>query len=195
MPLDLLLLGAPGAGKGTQAKRIAADYGIPQIATGDMLRGAVAAGTELGRTVKAILDAGDLVPDGVMIALVRERLAEADTGEGFILDGFPRTIPQAEALDALLDELGRGLAVVLELQLGEDEAVRRMLGRAEQEGRSDDTPETIRRRLEVYREQTEPLAAYYLGQGILVGVDAGRSVDEVYAQIGDVLEQVRDREQ
>ena len=194
LPLDLLLLGVPGAGKGTQAKRISEDYGIPQIATGDMLRAAIAAGTELGRTVKPILDSGELVPDDLIVALIRERLAQGDTQAGFILDGFPRTIPQAEALDAMLAEIGRRLAVVLEFQLDEEEAVRRMLGRAGEEGRSDDTPEVIGRRMVVYREQTEPLVAYYLGNGTLVGIDAGRPVGEVYAEIEDVLERVRDRE-
>ena len=194
LPLDLLLLGAPGAGKGTQAKRISEDYGIPQIATGDMLRAAIAAGTELGRKVKPILDSGELVPDDLIVALIRERLAQGDTQAGFILDGFPRTIPQAEALDAMLAEIGRRLAVVLEFQLDEEEAVRRMLGRAEEEGRSDDTPEVIGRRMVVYREQTEPLVAYYLGKGTLVGIDGGRPVGEVYAEIEDVLERVRDRE-
>ena len=194
LPLDLLLLGAPGAGKGTQAKRISEDYGIPQIATGDMLRAAIAASTELGRKVKPILDSGELVPDDLILALIRERLAQGDTQAGFILDGFPRTIPQAEALDAMLAEIGRRLAVVLEFQLDEEEAVRRMLGRAEEEGRSDDTPEVIGRRMVVYREQTEPLVAYYLGKGTLVGIDGGRPVGEVYAEIEDVLERVRDRE-
>jgi adenylate kinase len=192
VPLDLLLLGAPGAGKGTQARRIAGDYGIPQISTGDMLRAAVAAGTELGRRAKGIMDAGELVPDDVIVGIMRDRLTQADTEGGFVLDGFPRTIPQAEALDAMLGGLGRRLALVLEFQLGEDEAARRMLGRAEEEGRSDDTSEVIRRRLEVYREQTEPLVAYYLGRSILVGVDAAGTVDEVYARIVDVLSQVQD---
>jgi adenylate kinase len=188
VPLDLLLLGAPGAGKGTQAKRIAGDRGIPQISTGDMLRAAIAGGTELGLRVRPILDAGELVPDELVVAVMRERLSQDDTGAGFVLDGFPRTIPQAEALDEMLRGIGRRLAVVLELQLAEEEAVRRLLGRAEEEGRSDDTPEVIRRRLAVYRDQTEPLAAYYLAHGILVGIDGGRTVDEVYAQIEDVLE-------
>ena len=159
MPLDLLLLGAPGAGKGTQAKRIATAYGVPQIATGDMLRAAVASGTELGNRVKPILDSGELVPDELIVALIRERLSQGDTGAGFILDGFPRTIPQAEALDAMLDEIGRKLAAVLEFQLDEREAIRRILGRATEEGRSDDTSEVAKRRLEVYRAQTEPLVA------------------------------------
>ena len=194
MPLALLLLGAPGAGKGTQATRIALDYGIPQIATGDMLRAAIVAGSELGRKVQPILDAGELVPDDLIVALIRDRLSRGDTAEGFILDGFPRTIRQAEALDTMLGEIGRAIAVVLEFQLAEEEAVRRLLGRGEDEHRSDDTPETIRRRIEVYREQTEPLVAYYLARGILVGIDAARGVDEVYGQIEDVLEHVRDRE-
>lgn len=194
MPLDLLLLGPPGAGKGTQAKRIAEDYEIPQISTGDMLRAAVAAGTELGQRVAPILSAGELVPDELIVALIRERLGEGDTSAGCILDGFPRTIAQAEALDAMLAGIGRRLAVVIELQLDEEVAVKRLLGRAAQEGRTDDSPDTIRRRMEVYRQQTEPLTAYYLAQSILVGVDAGGAVGEVCAAIENVLERVRDRE-
>ena len=193
MPLDLLLLGAPGAGKGTQAKRISQDCGIPQLSTGDMLREAITAGSELGRRVEPILAAGELVPDALIIDLMRERLSRADTASGFILDGFPRTLPQAEALDAMLPDIGRRLAVVLEFQLDEEEAVRRLLGRAELEGRSDDTPDTIRRRMAVYREQTEPLVVYYRAQGILVGIDAGRPVEEVFAQVEAVLEQVERR--
>jgi adenylate kinase len=191
--LDLLLLGAPGAGKGTQAKRIAAEYRVPQIATGDMLRAAIAAGTDIGNRVKPILDSGELVPDDLIVALIRERLSQGDTEAGFILDGFPRTIPQAEALDAMLNEIGRKLAAVLEFQLDEQEAIRRILGRAEEEGRSDDTPEVAARRLEVYRAQTEPLVAYYLAQGILVGIDAGGSVGEVYGQIEDVVREIEAR--
>ena len=194
MAFDLLLLGAPGAGKGTQAKRIAEDYGMPQISTGEMLRTAIAAGTELGRKVKPILDAGELVPDELMVALIRERLGAEDTNAGMILDGFPRTIPQAEALDAMLAEIGRRLGCVLEFQLDEDEALRRLLGRAEQEGRSDDTMEVIRNRMRVYREQTAPLLAYYLAKGILVGIDAGGTVDEVYSQVTEVLERARGAE-
>jgi adenylate kinase len=194
VPLDLLLIGPPGAGKGTQAKRLAADHGIPQVSTGDMLREAVAAGTDLGRRVKPILDAGELVPDELIVELMRERLQREDTEGGFILDGFPRTRPQAEALDSMLSEIGRTLTVVLEFQLDEEEAARRLLGRAAKEGRSDDTPEVIRNRMRVYREQTEPLTAYYLAQGILVGIDAGRSVDAVYASIGEVLAEVASRE-
>lgn len=187
MSFDLLLLGPPGAGKGTQAKRIAADYDLPQIATGDMLREAMANETELGRQVKPIYDRGELVPDELVVALIRERLGLPDARPGFVLDGFPRTIAQAEALDEMLSEIRRELDAVLEFQLDGEEAVQRLLGRSESEGRSDDTPEVIRRRMAVYREQTEPLVAYYLGQGIVVGIDATRPIDAVYAQIVDVL--------
>jgi len=193
VPLDLLLLGAPGAGKGTQAKRIAGEHGIPQVATGDMLRSAVASGSALGNRVKPILDAGELVPDDVIVELIRERLQAADTEGGFVLDGFPRTIPQAEALDRMLSGIDRRLAAVLEFQLDPEEAVRRILGRAAAEGRSDDTPEVAARRLEVYREQTEPLVAYYLAQGILVGIDAGKSVAGVFAQVESVIAQIEAR--
>lgn len=193
MPLDLLLLGPPGAGKGTQAKRLVREHGIPQISTGDMLREAIAAGSELGLRVKPILDSGELVPDALMVDLIRERLARPDTGGGFVLDGFPRTIAQAEALDDMLREIGRRLAVVLELQLDEEEAVRRLLGRAREEGRSDDTPDVVRNRMRVYREQTEPLVAYYLAEGTLVGVDATGSIEHVAAEIERVLDQVEAR--
>jgi adenylate kinase len=193
MPLDLLLLGPPGAGKGTQAKRISAERGAPQIATGDMLRAAMANGTELGQRVKPIYDRGDLVPDDLMIEIIRERLSEDDTAAGFILDGFPRTIPQAEALDAMLQELGRRLSCVLEFQLDPDDAFERLVGRGEEEQRTDDQPETIRHRLQVYAAQAEQLIAYYLAKGILVGIDAGRSVDEVYAEVEQVLEHAEQR--
>jgi adenylate kinase len=192
MPLDLLLLGPPGAGKGTQAKRIAAERGIPQIATGDILRAAMADGTELGRRVKPIYDRGDLVPDDLMVELIRERLSKDDTAGGFILDGFPRTIPQAEALDAMLGGLGRRLRAVLEFQLDSEEAFKRLVGRGAEENRSDDQPETIRHRLKVHAEQAESLAAYYLAQSILVGIDADRSVDEVYSDVEQVLERAEE---
>ena len=194
MPLDLLVLGPPGAGKGTQAKRLAAERGIAHVATGDMLREAMAAETELGRQVKPIYDRGDLVPDELMVALIRERLDDADTEGGFVLDGFPRTIPQAEALDEMLEAIDRSLACVLEFQLPEEEAVRRLHGRAEEEGRADDTPETIRRRMEVYHGQTEPLVAYYLARGVLVGIPAGGTPDAVAAEIQAVLGRVEERE-
>jgi adenylate kinase len=158
-----------------------------------MLRAAMAAGTDLGLSVQPIYDRGDLVPDELMVALIRERLGETDTASGFVLDGFPRTLPQAEALDAMLGELGRGLSCVLEFQLDTEEAVRRMVGRAEQEQRSDDTPETIRHRLEVHTQKAEQLAAYYLVRGILVGIDARGSVEEVHHEVAKVIRQVEQR--
>jgi adenylate kinase len=189
VPLDVVILGPPGAGKGTQAKRISEEMGIPHIATGDMLRAAMAAGSELGRQVKEIYDCGDLVPDELMIELIRERLQQQDTANGFLLDGFPRTHAQAEALDRMLEEIDRGeLTLVLEFQIPEDLAVQRLVGRARQEGRTDDSPEVVRHRLEVFRRQTAPLVTYYRARGILVGVHAARTIDEVFAEIQSVLE-------
>jgi adenylate kinase len=187
MPLDLVLLGIPGAGKGTQALRIADDYGIPQVSTGEMLRAAVALGTGLGRRAQPIMERGDLVPDEVMIGVIRERLGEPDTAGGCIFDGFPRTIPQAEALDAMLPEIGRRITVALLFDLDDDEAARRMLGRAGQEGRTDDNPEAIRERIAVYHAKTEPLIAYYRDRSVLARIDASRGIDEVYAQVAGVL--------
>jgi adenylate kinase len=188
--VDILLLGPQGAGKGTQAKRIAAEYGIPHIATGDILRAAIAAGTELGGRIQPIYDRGDLVPDGLMIDLIRERLTQPDAAGGFVLDGFPRTIAQADALDAMLREIGRELDVVFELQLSDDLAVQRLLKRAREEGRTDDTPEVIRTRLANYHDKTEPLVEYYRLKGNLVGIHADRSIDEVFSEIQTALDQV-----
>jgi adenylate kinase len=187
--LNLLLLGPQGAGKGTQGKLISAEYGIPHIATGDMLRRAITEGTELGRKAEPLMNAGKLVPDVVMIDLIRNRLAEEDTADGFVLDGFPRTAAQAEALDATLEEIDRPLRVVFEFQLPEEVCVERLTRRAQEEGRVDDTPEAIRTRLGLYHEQTEPLAEYYRARGLLVGIRADRSVDEVFDEIQRVLEQ------
>jgi adenylate kinase len=186
--LNIVMLGAPGAGKGTQAVRIAEAHGIPHISTGEMLRAAIAAGSELGLKVKAIVESGELVPDELVVEVIRERLGQPDTNNGFVLDGFPRTLGQAEALDALLAELGRPLRVVLELELAEETAVERMLGRAAEEGRADDTPEVIRNRFAVYRRQTEPLSEYYRSKGILLGIDSAPSMDEVFAAIERVLD-------
>ena len=187
---DILLLGPQGAGKGTQGTLIAAEHGIPHVATGDMLRAAMAAGTELGRRVQPIYDAGGLVPDELMIALIRERLGADDAREGFVLDGFPRTMAQAEALEEMLREIGRDLDVVFEFQLADEVGRERMLKRAAEEGRTDDTPEAIAERLRLYHEETEPLIEYYRSRGNLVGIHADRPVNEVFAEIQQTLEQV-----
>jgi adenylate kinase len=186
---DVLLLGPQGAGKGTQGRLIAQEHGIPHVATGDMLRSAMAAGSELGRRVQPIYDAGGLVPDDLMIALIRERLAQPDAQGGFVLDGFPRTMPQVEALEEMLREIGRDLDVVFEFQLEDAVGRERMVKRAAEEGRTDDTPEVIQRRLQLYHEETEPLIEYYRSRGNLVGVHADRPVDEVFAEIQQALEQ------
>jgi adenylate kinase len=188
--VDILLLGPQGSGKGTQAKRIADEYGLAHIATGDMLRAAMAAGTALGRRVQPIYDAGELVPDDLMIELIRERLSEDDAQEGFILDGFPRTMVQAEALDAMLKDIGRDLDVVFELQISDDECIKRLRKRAAEEGRVDDTPEAIATRLARYHEETEPLIEHYRATGNLVGIHADRSINEVFSEIQRALEQV-----
>ena len=189
MALDIVILGPPGAGKGTQGKLIAAEAGIPHINTGDMFRAECAAGTELGERVKAILDDGDLVPDDLTIEVVRVRLDQDDTVEGFILDGFPRTLAQAEALDRVLEEIDRGvLSAVLDFELPDDVAMQRLLGRAALEGRSDDLPDKIRHRLDVYHEKTEPLVDYYRSRGLLVPIHAARSVEDVFAEVQEALE-------
>ena len=187
---DILLLGPQGAGKGTQGRLIAAEHGIPHVATGDMLRAAMYGDTELGRRVKPIYDAGHLVPDELMIALIRERLGEENAREGFVLDGFPRTMPQAEALEEMLREIGRDLDVVFEFQLDDAVGVERMLRRAAEEGRADDTPEAIDERLRLYHLETEPLIEYYRARGNLVGIHADRHVQEVFREIQQALEQV-----
>jgi adenylate kinase len=188
--LNILLLGPQGAGKGTQGKLISAEYGVPHIATGDILRAAMAAGTDLGRKVKPIYDAGGLVPDDIMIELIRERLAADDAANGFVLDGFPRTAVQAGALDEMLEEIGRPLTVVLEFQLPEEVSIGRLTRRAGEEGRADDTPGGIKRRLGLYHEETEPLIEHYRARGNLVGIPADRPIEDVFDEIQRVLEQV-----
>jgi adenylate kinase len=188
--VNVLLLGPQGSGKGTQAKRISAEYGIPHVATGDMLRAAIAAETPLGLRVEPILDSGQLVSDDLMIELIRERLEAEDARGGFILDGFPRTTAQADALDSMLREIGRELTIVFALQISDELCVQRLLRRAKEEGRADDTPETIARRLELYHRETEPLVEHYRTQGNLVPIHAEGTVNEVFAEVQAALEQV-----
>ena len=185
--MNLLILGPQGAGKGTQAKRVAADYRIPHISTGDMFREAIAAGTALGRQVEPILASGALVPDETTVALIQERLGNPDALDGFILDGFPRNEPQAIALDDMLARIGRRLDAILFLDLPDGVATERMLNRAAEENRPDDTPQVIARRLETYHAETEPIVEHYRLTGRLVPLHAERTIAEVYAEIQDAL--------
>lgn len=183
----LLLLGPPGAGKGTQAQRLVKELQIPQIATGDMLRAAVAAGTEVGKAAKACMERGELVSDAIVIGVAKERLQAPDTKVGWILDGFPRTVAQAEALDAMLEELGTPLERCVSLTVDEGVLVDRLLKRATIEGRSDDNEATIRNRMKEYRAKTEPLVAYYRGRGLLAEINGLGTVEEVAGRIGEAV--------
>lgn len=182
----LLLMGPPGAGKGTQAARLAEARGLRKLSTGDLLREHVRTGTELGRRAQGYMDAGELVPDDLIIAMVREELE--GQAVRLLLDGFPRTPAQATALEELLAELGADVDAAVALEVEEDELVRRLLGRAQQEGRSDDTEEVIRNRMRVYGEQTQPLLDYYRGRGKLVRVNGIGDVAEVQARVEEALQ-------
>jgi len=212
---NVILLGGPGAGKGTQAERIVADFKLPHISTGEMLRAAVAKGTQMGLEAQKYMESGALVPDEVVIGVVRERLAEPDAGDGFLLDGFPRTIPQAEQLDAMLAEAGRAVTHVVLIDVPADELVQRIAGRRscagcgklynvtfdppEAEGvcdvcgrelvqRADDNEDTVRNRIGVYQDQTAPLIGYYTERGVLTSAfGGGKLPDEVYAQVQRIL--------
>jgi adenylate kinase len=187
--MRIVLVGPPAAGKGTQAGRLVDRFGGVHIATGEILRSNADRGTELGRTASRYMDRGELVPDDVIIDMVLERLGEGDCAGGFVLDGFPRTVPQAEALGKRLDELGRPLDVVVSLEAGEDELRRRLAARAEEQDRAEDDDEgAIRRRLELFDRETEPLLDFYDGQGLLVGVDAEGDVDQVTGRIAAALD-------
>ncbi len=216
--MNLILLGPPGAGKGTQAKRIEAARGLVQLSTGDMLRAAVAAGTEVGRKAKAVMEAGELVSDDIVIGIISDRIDEPDCAGGFILDGFPRTVAQAEALDRLLAEKGKTLDVVVEMKVDDEPLIGRITGRytcakcgegyhdefktpavegvcdkcgaKEMSRRADDNEETVRSRLLAYHEQTAPLVDYYAGKGKLKSIDGMVAIDEVTSQISAVLDAV-----
>ena len=214
--MNILLLGAPGAGKGTQAQRLEARYQMVQLSTGDMLRAAVASGSDLGRKAKEIMDAGQLVPDDLVISMISERIDQPDCANGFILDGFPRTTAQAEALDAMLGEKGLKLDAVVQIKVDEEALVERITGRfscancgagyhdkfqkPQKEGvcdrcggtefvrRDDDNEETVRNRMAAYRAQTAPILPHYEAQGVLLGVDGMADIDDVTAQLYKVLD-------
>jgi adenylate kinase len=193
--VNILVLGPQGSGKGTQAKKVSQTYGVPHIATGDMIREMKERDTPLGEQLREIYNRGDLVNDELMIELIRDRLSRGDTVPGFILDGFPRTMVQAEALDALLRDLDRELDIVFEFQVPDrEQLLERMLKRAAEENRADDTPDAIQRRLELYDRETAPLVEYYRStRGNVVGIHADRTIDEVFAEIEDSLSAVEAR--
>jgi adenylate kinase len=189
--LNLVLFGPPGSGKGTQAKTLQERRGLPQLSTGDMLRAAIAAGTELGKKCKAIMDSGDLVPDEIVIGIIAERTDQPDCAKGAVFDGFPRTIPQAEALDAMLKDRGRKIDLVIELKVDDAVLIGRVEQRIKESGgvvRADDTPETLKNRLAVYYKNTAPLIEYYKKQGKLVTVDGMAPIEQVTRAIAEVLD-------
>jgi len=186
----MLIVGPPGAGKGTQASRITTTYGIPDISTGDIFRANIKNETPLGLQVKEVLASGGYVTDEITNAIVRDRLFEADAEQGFLLDGYPRTAAQVDALDAILGEHGHQLEAVLELTVDEEAVVQRLLKRAEDQGRDDDTEDVIRERQAIYRRETAPLTDVYSERGLLVKVDGMGSVDEVFTRISEALEGV-----
>ncbi|HJU25754.1 MAG TPA: adenylate kinase [Rhodanobacteraceae bacterium] len=181
--MRIVLLGAPGSGKGTQAARLKAELGVAHISTGDLLRAAVKAGTPLGLRAKAVMDAGHLVSDEIVLGMLEERLALPDTKGGFILDGYPRNLAQADALDRLLKRIGQPLDAVLKLNVPDADIIKRTEIRFKAEGRVDDDPDTVRRRLQVYAEQTAPVADYYAQRGLLAEVDGVGVIEEIFARL------------
>jgi len=187
--MRLVLLGAPGSGKGTQATRLKVELGVPHISTGDMLRAAVAAGTAMGRKAKAVMDAGQLVSDDILLGMLEERLAQADARAGFILDGYPRNLAQADALDHLLIKLNQPLDAVVKLDVPNEAIIARCEIRFKAEGRADDNPDTVRKRLAIYAEQTAPVAEFYARRGKLQVVDGVGELAEVTARVKRALQQ------
>ena len=223
MPLNrpLIFLGPPGAGKGTQSKRIAQRYGVPHLSTGDMLRDAISRGTPLGQIVRPIMERGDLVPDDLVMRMVEERLSQPDTAKGFVFDGFPRTLPQAQQLDGILERKGFGKPIVVDFRVDDDELLRRLSGRwtcsvggeiyniyhappkvqgicdadgGELVQRPDDRPEVVKERLAAYERQTKPLADYYRRQGLLDTVNAAANVEDVGRALGEIFRRAEGRD-
>ncbi len=186
--LNLVIFGAPGSGKGTQSEILIEQYGLDHISTGDILRGEIKAGSELGKAAKGYIDAGQLVPDGLIIDMIEKVLGERKPKKGIILDGFPRTVAQAEALDALFAKLGTRVHAVLDLQVEEAELIDRLLKRGQESGRSDDNLETIQKRLSVYHAQTAPIAAHYAQQGVHHAIQGSGAISDITARIARVLD-------
>ena len=189
--MRLILFGPPGAGKGTQAANISQNYKAAHISTGDMLREAVKNGTELGTLAKTYKDKGELIPDDVIIGIIKDRIREEDARQGFMLDGFPRTMAQAEALQGMLETEEVGIDAVVSIEVEDEEIVQRILERQKIEGRDDDTEDVVRNRLRVYREQTEPLKSFYKNQDVLYEVDGMGTIDEVFSRIKVILDRLQ----
>jgi adenylate kinase len=185
--MRLVLLGAPGSGKGTQAARLRDHYRVPHISTGELLRAAVASGSPLGQQAKAVMESGGLVPDATVLAMLEERLTREDTVDGFILDGYPRNLAQASALDVLLQKLGQPVDRAVQLDVDAELLIARLAGRAQAEGRADDTPEAVRKRLEVYEQQTAPVIEFYRHQNKLTAIDGMGSMEDVFERIVEAL--------
>ena len=190
---NIVIFGAPGSGKGTQSKMIVERYGFDYISTGDMLRQAISQGSELGRTAKEYIDRGQLVPDDLIVRLIADFLDDKRGSKGVIFDGFPRTIKQAEALKTMLNERGTDIHILLDLQVEDDELVTRLLERGKISGRSDDNPETIKARLDVYHTQTAPLATYYIGEGKHVAIKGIGQIEDIFERIAEAIDRAKDR--
>ncbi|MCB0396784.1 MAG: adenylate kinase [Flavobacteriales bacterium] len=190
--LNIVLFGPPGAGKGTQAEKLISRYGLIHLSTGDLLRGEIAAGTELGLKAKQLMDAGQLVPDEVVIGMIRSKLTANPSAKGFIFDGFPRTIAQAQALDALLEESNEGISTMLALEVDKDELVRRLLNRGKDSGRADDQdPAIIENRIQEYNNKTAPLKDYYSGQDKFTGIRGVGSIDDIFQSLCEAIDKLQ----